>query len=321
MSRERIFPLTDRPQIFEGPNGSYFYRGAKLKRMNSYELNHGLIEGEAQKVFHISGLDLDYTTHGNLSISTRDFLRGILTTDPGHVPGDKVELEMVEDRYITGGLSDNLGTGFHFGTPAYEHGLTLIMDKRNIPDNIQEIKYNIDFFQQYPSVGAYVSTLSNSAVLNDGELVALAKVKEDSATLGSTGAGVEDELTRQSFSEEDEAVAINSEIIKIRDAIEGVGAYYGTGTSPHSLSAIYNREVHKKTSGNFNYMDIQSQAQVMYDDLMDKMVDYEEELSVIIVEDVNDVHKGEETIDEDDFILLYDGHDFIYDVERAGPYV
>lgn len=326
MARDKIFPLIDRRTIFDIGTKTRFYRGSSLKSINNDEFENNNIDGTPIVVYEYTGFDPMSIEHPAKITQLDD------------IPGRLVNREV---RWVTGGISKNLGTSVFFQAQDDNYGLTLIMDESRLPENLIEVQYDESFFNKYPAIGTFIATHQNIAITVDGEFAGMGYLRDlanmdywdgDFSTIdekkitisrweGRRGPKVLESLVGIPYVEEEEVVAL-SPSIDLDASMIGIGSYIGLGAHPHNIDRVARKQLGWDEYHNeFKYEPLETKAQILYEDIQSKMVANQNKLAVIFLKSINTVDKDHNYVTRDNFELLYDGHKIITDYKYASPFV
>lgn len=278
-----------------------FYRGADLRSLNSNEFLNRQIDGNTHPVIEVNFPDGE---------SVEDYKLQDIENFADHITR-RGEVA------ITGGLTDTLPAAIKFTKQTFPPGLVLHMDETNIPDDVEAIQYDPDWFDAHPGVLAHVTTLRDGELRQDGDIIGLLDVRGGKTIVGEyRRSEIENEGTASRYTTEREVIAYD-DAIYIDRSVASMAMYLGTtGTSPYtiknalkeapgyrsSLGTIKNTETREVVAGPEEY---RKQAEALWD-VVRPLIDYDEApLYLVAVESRNDVRAENGRISPDNFRFVY----------------
>lgn len=289
-----------------------FYRGADLKSLNQNEFLSGAINGGQTLVVNaeMTPEELAENWQAQALYNIEDAI-----TDR-------------EEVWVTGGLTDTLPAAVKFTKQIFPPGIVLHMDESRIPESVDPIQYDADWFDAHPGALAHVSTLHDGELHVNGEIRGLLRVDDDKAVISEWGRDrVESQATMSTYTSEREMVAF-TDTIPLGDAVNSMATYLGTtGVSPYtiynalsespgyrsSLGTIKNRETREVAASDGEYRE---QAALLYDELTPAIQYEDAPFYLVAVESRNDVQAEDGRITPENFRFVYNGRGFDTSYER-----
>lgn len=289
-----------------------YYRGADINSLNADEFRDNTIDGH---YVHVTEVDFppDVRRENWQAQGVYNFEQYV--TDSRDVP-------------ITGGLTDNLPAAIKFTKSADPPGVVLFLDSSKIIGEVTAIEYDIEWFDNNPGALAHVDTLNDGELREGGEIIGMLDSKDGNWYVREYGRDrAENTASRSTYESESEAIAFTDEI-GLDGSIRNLATYAGTtGVSPYTLynyannitsymsglARLQNRDLDPQR---IDAEDYRTQAEVVYDAMVDIIQYPTEDYHIVAVESMNDVHEEEGRVTPENFRFVYNGRDFDESYER-----
>lgn len=307
-------PVGQEPPLSTQYDGQYLYRGEPMVEFINEELEQGLVLGRSYPVVYMEMPESEKNTMHQAS-------------SPSTLPG---RITNISYEPVTGGWSQTLGSGRHFGTVSYRIGLTAYMDPAKIDAKLTAVQYTEEYAQNHPEAVARIDDLTDAALVVNGEFWGLLSSRE--------GEDVEDwpamkwgrqavaRMTNKHYADEFEVVA-EAEEVDVSNSIERLVTFAGAGTTTSTLNTMIDHIVEEMGKGarvarSFKDKPDDERAEFVYDYVWQRLPGkYRNDYALLVQSSLNDARKADRRVDPDNFEFVYDGDRMIRDYDAASEWV
>lgn len=291
--------------------GTTLYRGEPVARLNENEFRNGLIETAGVDIWEVV-----HATEDELQLDDRQAFFGT----------DREDLPFPTDSYtqeFTAGFTDHIGAAVFFSW--YDHhepGIVLSFDSSAIPD-IEPVEYELDYMNRNPGILARIETLADGEIRWGGEVIGL----HNGGSASRWRPDMPSRVDNKTYIEESEWWTPSTSV-PVRSGLQSVVSYVETGHGDGEIEYVLsNMEGYYVGYGDGHtdakFLDTDEQIMAYYDALSDEMNDYEDKLTVVLLDTDgagNDVRKSTENL-RDKFLMAYDGDRLIESASAASQWL
>ncbi|MFW5950405.1 MAG: hypothetical protein ACOCR6_03610, partial [archaeon] len=281
-----------------------------VRTMNG-DLSRGAVRGEDIRVVTVDFPD---------TVNVEDFQFQDISNLDGYITEDKTV-------GVTGGVTANVPAAAKFTGRRYPPGVVAVIDPSRVPVRLEQIEYDLEWFNDNPGVLAHVTTLRDAELREGGEIVALLDEKENKTTVGEPRQrSIENEATARRYTTEEERVAFGGEI-PLNDSVVALVSYLGTeGTSPYTIkNSLIESPMYQSRSRGVRDVETREMvaesgeyrkhAELLYDAMV-PMLPEDIPYYIVAVDSRNDVRPSNGRITPENFRWVYNGHGFDEDWGR-----
>lgn len=277
------------------------YRGGGINDLNQNELHTNTVTG------------VEYDCWWSSDPTTEDEVTDYMMRNPEDV------IDVAEHRKvpITGGFSHNLGTSIHFSQVGGDVGAVIFLDRSQIPEELTEIKYDLEWADEHPGTMAHIDQLLTGEIRAEDSEKLIAAVDDD--VIMDWG---RDRIRpkMESFAGSDEAELVHfGSMVDINPGIVGIGAYYHdtNARGGNFRSVLADLDGYTRTRSyrddvqSVEYMNDKEVVEALHGEISSRMRERGNQLVTVIYDDARGVDKNERGIPRDEFRYAYDGNRFL----------